>query len=66
VLGSGELVRSLMPHGLVDTFVLLIHPLVLGTGTRLLAEGLPKAELELLDTTVSTTGVIVARYAVIP
>ena len=36
VLGSGELTRSLMAADLVDLFVLLIHPLVLGRGIRLL------------------------------
>lgn len=32
VMGSGELVQSLMPHNLIDRYVLLIHPLVLGKG----------------------------------
>jgi dihydrofolate reductase len=62
VLGSGELVRTLMKHGLVDEFVLLIHPLVLGTGRRLFDEGVPKAELQLVDTKTTTTGVIIATY----
>ena len=35
ILGSGELVRSLVGRGLIDEFLLLIHPLVLGSGTRL-------------------------------
>ena len=43
VLGSGELVRSLMGHDLVDEFVLMIHPLVLGSGRRLFADGGPPA-----------------------
>src|SRR2546422_8563018 len=34
LLGSGELAQSLMRRNLVDTYVLLIHPLVLGTGRR--------------------------------
>jgi hypothetical protein len=41
VLGSGELVRSLARHGLVDEYVLLIHPLILGAGRRLFAADKP-------------------------
>ena len=39
MMGSGELVQSLMRRNLVDEYVLLIHPLVLGTGRRLFTEG---------------------------
>jgi dihydrofolate reductase len=38
-MGSGELVQSLMRHGLVDEYALLIHPLVLGAGRRLSPAG---------------------------
>ena len=62
VLGSGQLVRSLMQRGLVDEFVLMIHPLVLGTGRRLFADQGAFAELQLTDTTTTTTGVVIARY----
>jgi dihydrofolate reductase len=62
VLGSGELVRSLMLHDLVDTYVLLIHPLVLGSGRRLFADGGPFAALRLVDTKTTTTGVVIATY----
>jgi dihydrofolate reductase len=62
VLGSGQLVRSLMQRGLVDEFVLMIHPLVLGTGRRLFADGDAFAELLLTDTTTTTTGVVIAKY----
>src|SRR6266540_6467739 len=41
IMGSGVLVQSLMRRNLVDEYVLLIHPLVLGTGRRLFAEGSP-------------------------
>jgi dihydrofolate reductase len=63
VLGSGALVRSLVPEGLVDTFVLLIHPLVLGSGQRLFEHGLPRTPFELVDTKTSTTGVIIATLS---
>ena len=62
VLGSGELIRSLMPNGLIDEYLLMIHPLVLGTGRRLFpAAGSPFA-LRLLDSVTTTTGVVIARY----
>jgi dihydrofolate reductase len=62
VLGSGELVRSLMERDLVDRYVLLIHPLVLGSGRRLFADGGPTARLRLVDATTTTTGVVIATY----
>jgi dihydrofolate reductase len=64
VLGSGDLLRSLLPHGVVDRLILLIHPLVLGSGQRLLDEGTAFADLRLLDSRTSTTGVIIATYDV--
>ena len=62
VLGSGELVRSLMRHGLVDEYVLTIHPLILGTGRRLFAGDGPSVALRLVETKPTTTGVIIAVY----
>jgi dihydrofolate reductase len=62
VLGSGELVQSLMRRDLVDEFVLMIHPLVLGSGRRLFPEGGPFAALRLVDTVTTTTGVVIATY----
>jgi dihydrofolate reductase len=62
VLGSGALVRSLMRADLVDEYVLLIHPLVLGSGRHLFSDGGPSAELRLVDTKTTTTGVVIATY----
>jgi dihydrofolate reductase len=62
VLGSGELAQSLMRRNLVDQYVLLIHPLVLGTGRRLFPDGGAPATLRLLDTKTTTTGVVIATY----
>ncbi len=39
MVGSGALVRSLMRRNDVDEYVLLIHPLVLGSGRRLFTDG---------------------------
>jgi dihydrofolate reductase len=62
VLGSGGLVQSLMRRNLVDEFVLLIHPLVLGSGRRLFPDGGSFAALRLVDTKTTTTGVVIATY----
>jgi dihydrofolate reductase len=62
VLGSGELIRSLIPHGLIDRYVLMIHPLVLGTGHRLFGEGSALGALRLLDSVTTTKGVLIATY----
>jgi dihydrofolate reductase len=62
VLGSGELVQSLRRHKLVDEYVLLIHPLVLGSGRRLFPEGSSSAALRLVDSVATTTGVVIATY----
>jgi dihydrofolate reductase len=62
VLGSGELVQSLMRRNLVDEYVLLIHPLVLGSGRRLFTDGGAFAALQLVDARTTTTGVVIATY----
>jgi dihydrofolate reductase len=62
ILGSGELVRSLLPHGLIDSFVLTIHPLVLGSGIRLFADDGPAVKLRLVHCEPTTTGVLIAVY----
>jgi dihydrofolate reductase len=62
VMGSGELVQSLRQRDLVDEFVLLIHPLVVGSGRRLFPDDSPSATLRLVEMTPTTTGVLIARY----
>jgi hypothetical protein len=41
--------------------VLSIHPLLLGSGSRLFPDG-AEADLDLLDSTTTTTGVIITRF----
>jgi dihydrofolate reductase len=62
IMGSGVLVQSLMRHNLVDRYVLLIHPLVLGAGRRLFEAGGPPAELRLVGATTTASGVLIATY----
>lgn len=62
IMGSGELIKTLMKHNLVDLYVLLIHPLVLGSGRRLFSEGSPFTTLKLIDAKTTPKGVVVATY----
>jgi dihydrofolate reductase len=62
VLGSGKLTESLLRRDLVDQFVLLIYPLVLGTGRRMFPGGVPSSQLRLVDAIPTTTGVLIATY----
>ena len=62
ILGSGVLIQSLMKHNLIDQFILLIHPLILGSGRRMFSDDGPFASLNLVDTKTTTTGVVIATY----
>ena len=62
ILGSGEPIQSLRRRNLIDEYVLLIHPLVLGSGRRLFPDGATPADLRLVDSVTTTTGVIIATY----
>ncbi|MCD0484939.1 dihydrofolate reductase family protein [Streptacidiphilus sp. ASG 303] len=63
VFGSGLLVRSLLERALVDELVLMIHPIVLGSGRRLFADtGNDLAAHRLTDSRATGSGVIIAVY----
>ncbi|HVZ87861.1 MAG TPA: dihydrofolate reductase family protein [Polyangia bacterium] len=62
VLGSGELVQALMRHRLIDQYVLMIHPLILGAGRRLFNDGDLSTGLCLLNVKSSATGIVIATY----
>ena len=61
VLGSGVLVESLMRNDLIDQYVLLIHPLVLGSGRRMF-NGAEATPLQLIDSKTTAKGVVIATY----
>ena len=62
IFGSGVLVQSLLRRGLIDEFVLPIHPLVLGKGRRLFPDTSPPAKFQLAESGTTGTGVIIATY----
>jgi dihydrofolate reductase len=62
VSGSGQLVQTLLKHDLVDEFVLAIHPLTLGTGHKLFADGTMPAAFKLVECTSTPSGVVVTHY----
>src|SRR6478752_3372541 len=62
ILGSGVLIGSLLSQQLIDEFILLFHPLVLGSGRRLFPDGGPGAEFRLTSAVGTTTGVVICSY----
>ena len=62
VHGSGDLVQTLLAAGLVDRWHLVIHPVLLGSGRRLFAEGTIPGSLRLIDGRVTKGGTIIATY----
>ena len=62
VHGSANLIQTLLAHNLVDRYRLWVFPVVLGSGKRLFADGTVPSGLRLVDSTVSTTGVMMCTY----
>jgi dihydrofolate reductase len=63
VIGSSELVQTLFERDLVDEFRVMIDPVVVGGGKRLFRDDAGLRPLRLVDSQVTTTGVIIATYA---
>ena len=63
VIGSSDLAQALFEHQLIDEFRLMIDPVVVGGGKRLFRDDGALRPLRLLDSQVTTTGVIIATYA---
>ena len=59
ILGSGELVRSLARHDLIDEYLLMTYPLILGAGRRMFADDGHRVALRLVDATTTSKGVVV-------
>ncbi|MET0540164.1 MAG: dihydrofolate reductase family protein [Variovorax sp.] len=64
VSGSSTLISTLLEHGLADEVLLVVYPVLLGTGKRFFAEDTPPRCLDLVGTSVTPTGIILGTYKV--
>ena len=62
VLGSGELVQTLIENDLVDEYFLTVYPIVLGGGKRLFRDNDQLKKLELVNSQTTSTGGVVLTY----
>jgi dihydrofolate reductase len=62
VSGSSTLTSTLLEHGLADNVLLIVYPVLLGTGKRLFAEGTPPRSFELASTKAMPSGIILSTY----
>jgi dihydrofolate reductase len=62
--GSSTLTSTLLEHGLADEVVLIVYPVLLGTGKRFFAEGAPPRSFELVSTKAFPSGNIFNTYKV--
>lgn len=62
IQGSSQLLQTLLPHDLVDEFVVGIYPVVLGRGKRLFGEGAPGRTLRLTDSRRTSAGALFNTY----
>jgi dihydrofolate reductase len=62
LMGSSTLTSTVLEHGLADEVVLLVDPVLLGTGKHIFAEGTPARAFELARTQATPTGIVVNSY----
>src|SRR5260370_20697154 len=62
--GSSTLTSTLLEHGLADEVLLIVYPVLLGTGKRFFAEGTPALSFELVSTKAMPSGIILSTYKV--
>jgi dihydrofolate reductase len=60
--GSGQLFNSMMRENLIDLYRFMLHPVVLGQGKRLFADGVDSRRLELTETKKFATGIVILEY----
>ncbi|MGH9393428.1 MAG: dihydrofolate reductase family protein, partial [Terriglobales bacterium] len=63
--GSSTLTSPLLEHGLADDILLLVYPVLLGTGKRFCAQRIPACSFELVSTKTTPTGIIASSYKLV-
>jgi dihydrofolate reductase len=63
--GSSTLTSTLLEHGLADEVLLIVYPVLLGTGKRIFAEGTPPRSFDLVSANALPSGVILSSYKVV-
>lgn len=62
VAGSGQLIRTLFQHHLIDEFRIMLHPIVLGHGRRLFTDGIDTTVMDLVNARPLSSGVVILTY----
>lgn len=62
IMGSGRLIEALLPDNVIDEFLLMVHPVVLGSGHRLFPEGTPPLGLRLVSAVPTEDGGVALTY----
>jgi dihydrofolate reductase len=62
IFGSGDLVNTLMQHGLIDAYRIMVFPVIVGSGKRLFEDGSETTALRLVNTKTFGSGVVVLTY----
>jgi dihydrofolate reductase len=62
--GSSTLTSTLLEHGLADEVLLVVYPVLLGTGKRFFAKGTPPRSFDLVSTKAMPSGVVLSTYKV--
>jgi dihydrofolate reductase len=62
--GSSTLTSTLLEHGLADEVLLAVYPVLLGTGKRLFAQGIPPRSFELVGSQAFASGIVFSTYKV--
>lgn len=66
LFGGADLAAALNDRGLIDEFVVCVHPVVLGGGKRVFPEGKPRTAVELVESRTLDSQVVLMRHAVVP